>query len=141
MVIFVLDTSALLRFVDDESGADRVADVFRDQAAGKARVVMCAVHWGEVAHNIVKRHGPASLEGSLAKLIALGIEIVPADEERSIQTALVRHRYNYKIPYADAFGVELASHSKQHILLTADFDVKPAEHDISIEFLPPKHTP
>jgi predicted nucleic acid-binding protein len=138
MVIYVLDTSALLRFVDDEAGAERVADIFREQADGAAKVLMCAVHWGEVAHGILKRHGAAALDDSLHRLKALGVEIVPADEGRSARTATTRHRYNYKIPYADAFGVELASHSSRHVLVTADFDVKPAEQDISVEFLPPK---
>jgi hypothetical protein len=40
-----------------------------------------------------------------------------------------------KIPYADAFEVELASDSADHVLLTADFDVKPAACDVKIEFL------
>ena len=141
MVIFVLDTSALLRFVDNEAGSDRVADIFREQAAGSAKVVMCAVHWGEIAHNILKRYGPGSLEDSLYRLKALGIEIIAIDESRAVETATVRHRYNFKIPYADAFGVELASHSSDHILLTADFDVKPAAQDVVIEFLPPKPKP
>jgi uncharacterized protein with PIN domain len=68
MVIYVLDTSALLRFVDDEAGAERVADTFREQADGAAKVLMCAVHWGEVAHGILKRHGAAALDDSLHRL-------------------------------------------------------------------------
>jgi hypothetical protein len=45
------------------------------------------------------------------------------------------------IPYADAFGVELAGDSTEHILVTADFDAKPAADRIRIEFLPPKLNP
>ncbi len=40
-----------------------------------------------------------------------------------------------------AFGVELAADSAEHILVTADFDVKPAERDVHIEFLPVKLKP
>jgi len=46
-----------------------------------------------------------------------------------------------QISYADAFGVELASDSPDHILVTADYGVKPAEQDIRIEFLPIKPKP
>ena len=42
-----------------------------------------------------------------------------------------------KIPYVDSFAVELAS-QPNHILVTADFDFKPAANIISIEFLPTK---
>jgi hypothetical protein len=43
-----------------------------------------------------------------------------------------------RVPYADAFGVDLASDSPGHVLLTADFDVAPAKQDVRIEFLPAK---
>jgi hypothetical protein len=45
------------------------------------------------------------------------------------------------VPYADAFGVELARDSAEHVLVTADFDAKPAVGRVEIEFLPPKSTP
>ena len=136
MVIFVLDTSALIRFVDNEAGADRIAEILGQQETGNARVLLSAVHWGEVVFIIAKRYGAESLPSSLATLKDLEIEVIPADEDRSARTALLRHKY--KIPYADAFGVELASDSSDHILITADFDVKPAAQDIAIEFLPVK---
>ncbi len=37
----------------------------------------------------------------------------------------------------DAFGAELAD-SPDHVLVTADFDLKSAHKDIKIEFLPAK---
>ena len=37
-----------------------------------------------------------------------------------------------------AFAVELAGDSENHILVTADFDMKPARPDVTIEFLPNK---
>jgi predicted nucleic acid-binding protein len=138
MVTYVLDTSALLRFVDDETGADRIADIFRQQSYRSAKVMMCAVNWGEIAHGVLKRYGAAAMNDSLHRLKALGIEIIAVDEERAARTATIRHRYKYKIPYADSFGVELAGHSSDRILVTADFDAKPAEQDVKIEFLPPK---
>jgi hypothetical protein len=35
-------------------------------------------------------------------------------------------------------GIELASDTPDHRLIAAHFDLKPAEQDIAIEFLPPK---
>lgn len=136
MVVFVLDTSALLRFVDNEAGADRVTEIFNAQEAETAQVLMSAIHWGEVVGVILKRHGPDRLEDAVSRIRGLAIEIVPVSEQNAEQTALIR--FKYKIPYADAFGVELAAKSPDHILVTADFDVKPAAQDIAIEFLPIK---
>ena len=47
-------------------------------------------------------------------------------------------RLKREIPYVDAFGVELASDSRDHVFVTADFDFKPASRDVTIEFLPAK---
>jgi len=56
--------------------------------------------------------------------------------ERATRAAHLRTRY--KLPFADSFGLELAYNISGHILVTADFDVKPAAQDIAIEFLPLK---
>jgi hypothetical protein len=69
----------------------------------------------------------------------LGIEIVPATAERAEKAALLVLKYG--ISYADAFGGELTYDSPDHILVTAEYGVKPAEHDVRIEFLPTKPRP
>ena len=56
--------------------------------------------------------------------------------ERAVRASLIKLKR--KIPYVDAFGVELAAESPDRILVTADFDLKPATKDIKIEFLPTK---
>ena len=133
MVTYVLDASAILRYLDRESGFDRVSEILKQHLAGHVRVVMSAVHCGEVAGVTCKNHGRATLDLVLARLFAFGIEIVPANAERAIRSALIK--FERRIPYADAFGVELASESSEHILVTADFDLKAAAHDVKIEFL------
>ena len=133
---YVLDSSALLRFLDGEAGNDRVAEILKSQLRGTARVLVSAVHWGEVASVTAKTYGEKAVESTLSRLAAFGIELVPATAARAVRSGLIKSAL--KIPYADAFGVDLASDSADHVLVTADFDVKPAEHDIAIEFLPRK---
>jgi predicted nucleic acid-binding protein len=102
-------------------------------AAGRNAVVISAVHWGEVAGVIFKGHGHEAMNRALSRLLSFGIEIVPVSAQRAVRAALIKVRR--KILYADAFDVELASDSPEHVLLTADFDVKPAARDVKIEFL------
>ncbi len=139
MVTYVLDASALLRYLDDEAGAERVEQIIKGHIAGKNHAAMSAVHWGEVAGVIWKRHGEARMQAAFLRLSAFGIEIVPVTGERAVNSAVIKHER--KIPYADAFGVDLAGDSPEHILVTADFDVKPAKQDVRIEFLPLKAKP
>jgi predicted nucleic acid-binding protein len=135
-VTYALDASAILRYLDGEAGSDRVAEVIKGHLAGRHAAVISAIHWGEVAGVTRKAHGPQAMDRVLSRLLSFGLEIVPATAERAVRAALIKVRR--KIPYADAFGVELASDSAEHVLLTADFDVKPAARDVKVEFLPGK---
>jgi predicted nucleic acid-binding protein len=105
MVTYVLDSSAILRYLDGEAGCDRVAEILKDHVAGRCEAVICSLHWGEIAGQTCKRRG-------------------------------VKLKRN--VPYVDAFGVELTADSGDRVFLTADFDFKAANRDVTIEFLPAK---
>lgn len=72
----------------------------------------------------------------MAKLVEMGIEIVPADADRAVRSARIQARL--RIPFVDCFGVELAYDSFDHVFVTADFDMQPAASEVRIEFLPVK---
>jgi PIN domain nuclease of toxin-antitoxin system len=136
MVTFVLDASAILRFLDGEAGVVRVKDIFRSALRDECKVVVSAVNWGEVVGKLHKRHGPEIATNRADRLLRMKLEVVSATAERAARSGILK--VMQKIPYADAFGVELAGDSADHVLITADFDVLPAANDISIEFLPIK---
>jgi uncharacterized protein with PIN domain len=136
MVTFVLDASAVLRFIDHEAGAERVSETFQAALAGRAQVVMSVIHYGKVIGVSHRRGGSSLVQSIAAQLSELAIQVVPADHARAARTAIIH--VSRRIPYADSFGVELASDSPDHVLVTADFDVLPATNDIAIEFLPTK---
>lgn len=48
MVTYALDASAILRYLDGEAGAARVKQIIKEHLAGKCRVAVSAIHWGEV---------------------------------------------------------------------------------------------
>jgi len=139
VVTFVLDASAILRYLDAEEGRLRVAEVLKGCLTGKHSAVISSVQWGEIAYSLYKRHGALQAESTLEDLLAAGIEVVAASAHRAVRAGIIKA--TRRIPYADAFGVELAGDSPDHILMTADFDVTPAENDVRIEFLPAKLKP
>ncbi len=136
MVTYALDASAILRYLDGEAGADRVSEIIKGHIAGTNEVVVSAIHWGEVAGKVFQRYGSQTLDAVLSRLLSFGFEIVPVTADRAVKSAIIK--VEKKIPYADAFGVDLAGDSPEHVFVTADFDVKPAEQDVRIEFLPRK---
>lgn len=136
MVTYVFDASAVLRYLDAEAGGQRVSQILKSLLRGDCRVLISAVQWGEIAGRIVKTHGDAPCNAALSRLAGIGIEVVPASAERAVRSAFIKARR--KIPYADAFVVEIAMDEPNCLLVTSDFDLKPAAHDIKVEFLPKK---
>lgn len=136
MVTYALDASAVLRYLDGEAGSERVAEIIKLHLGGSGRAIISAVNWGEIAGVTCKVRGRSAMKGVLARLEAFGLEIVPATGERAVRASLIKLKRN--VSYIDAFGAELAADSPDHVLVTADFDLKPANKDIKIEFLPVK---
>jgi predicted nucleic acid-binding protein len=136
MVTYVLDSSAILRYLDDDAGAVRVAEIIKSHLAGQCEAIISALHWGEVAGITCKFHGRQAMELVLSRLSAFGLQVVAADRDRAVVAALIKLKR--RLPYVDAFGVELASGAHDRVFVTADFDFKAASRDATIEFLPAK---
>jgi predicted nucleic acid-binding protein len=136
VTVFVLDSSSVLRYIDNEAGAVRVNEILKACVRHQARMCIPALQWGEVAGELRKRLGPDGGKRSLESLIPLEMDIVPATAERAVHAAALR--VDRKIPYADAFALDLAMDSQEHILVTADYDFKDVAALVRIEFLPLK---
>ena len=133
MVTYVLDACAVLRYIDDEAGADVVEFCLQEVIDGKAQCIISSIQWSEIFHVILKRHGQTGCELAMIEVRALKLRIEAATSSHAERSAMIR--YLRGIHFADAFAVELASASADHVLVTSDFGLKPAEQDCKIEFL------
>lgn len=136
MTVFILDSSAVLRYIDDEAGADRVGAIFKACVQRQSEMRISALQWGEIAGRLRKRLGPSAATRVLESLLPPELEIVPATGERAVRAAALR--LDRKISYADGFALDLAIGSAQHVLVTADYDFKALADLARIEFLPAK---
>jgi predicted nucleic acid-binding protein len=136
MTDYVLDSSAVIRYIDGEAGADRVNALLKACVAGEARVSISAVQWGEVAGNLRKRLGASEQARILSSLLPCESEIVPLSGEDAVRAAEIKVDRN--VSYADAFALELAMKSAGRVLVTADYDFRAVEDLVRIEFLPVK---
>jgi predicted nucleic acid-binding protein len=136
MTVYVLDSSAVLRYVDSEAGADRVNAILKICVAGRADVWISALQWGEVAGNIRKRFGATDQLRVLSTILPSEAEIIPVTAERAVRAAELK--VDHKMAFADAFALELARETADHVLVTADYGFKAVEDLARIEFLPAK---
>ena len=133
---YVFDTSGLIRMFKGEAGGTRVRTLLNDTKLGLCSGLISSVNWGELRYSLSRRSDFETADASLRILLSLGLDVVPASRERAERAGYLKE--TYKLGYADCFGVELAQDAPDHILITADYGVKPAESLIQIEFLPPK---
>ncbi len=136
MTVYVLDSSALIRFLDKEAGCFRVKSVLKDCVEGRVEVRISAVQWGEVAGNLRKRFGSSRQAHILSSLLPGDVIVVPANAECAVHAAALK--VDRSISYADAFALDCAMASPDCVLLTADFGFKAVEDLARIEFLPAK---
>jgi PIN domain nuclease of toxin-antitoxin system len=136
MVTYVLDSSAVLRYLHNQAGSNRVEEIIKGHLAGDCEAMMAAPHWGEIAGVTCKLYGRREMEQVLSRLGAFGLHVAAAERENAVRAALIKVETG--IPYVDSFGLELASRELNRVLVTADFDFKPASRDVKIEFLPAK---
>jgi|SRR5580658_3989330 predicted nucleic acid-binding protein len=136
MTIYVLDSSALIRYIDSEAGADRVNGLLKACVAGKAGLCISAVQWGEVAGNLRKRLGASQERRILSTVLPSEAEIISVGGERAVRAAEIKVDRN--ISYADALALELAMSFQDHVLVTADYGFKAVEDLARVEFLPAK---
>lgn len=133
---YVLDASAVIRYIDDEVGAVRVEQILKECAHGRGEACLSAVQWGEIAGNLRKRFGAEREAHLLHALLPSVGQIVPATGERAVHAAQLK--VDRGLGYADAFALELAMDSPDHLLVTADYGFKVADNLARIEFLPAK---
>jgi predicted nucleic acid-binding protein len=137
MKSYVLDASSLLRFIEGETGADRIEELLNLAQSGGARLVLSAVNWGEVYYIIARLKGEAPAASYSLKFRSLSVDILEADWRRAESAGLFLERF--KLPYADSFAGSLAA-DESAVLVTADYDFKSVTDAIAVEFLPAKRS-
>jgi PIN domain nuclease of toxin-antitoxin system len=136
MTTYALDASAVLRYLDNEAGADRVQEIIAGHLDGSGKVAVLAIHWGEIAGCVYKNYGSNMLAIVMSRLAGFHFDLIPISADRAVRAAVLKA--DKRIPYVDAFGVEFAASSPDHVFVTADFDLKAGDGEARIEFLPRK---
>jgi predicted nucleic acid-binding protein len=116
---YVFDASAVLDFLGDGPGAERVVRLIKEADRTGARILVSAVNWGEVFYQSWQRHGEESARRRMGDLSLLPLSIVPVDADQSLKAGEIK--VLHKIPYVDCLAAALAALS-QATLVTADRD-------------------
>src|SRR5215216_7022179 len=130
--IFVLDSYALLAYLQDEPVAPRVEKLLEDAGKGKCRLLFSMINLGELLYITERQAGIAKAQDTLALIRQLPIEIIPADEQ--IIFAAAHIKANHQLSYADCFVVAVATQD-QATILTGDPEFQSVETLAEVEWL------
>lgn len=128
----VLDSYAVIAYVEKQAGYDEVAAIF-EECVGKNRdAFLCVINWGEVIYHALRNGGEQTARLAIDAMSALPIEVVEANKDLTIQAA--RFKASNKMSYADCFAAALAAKKKCE-LLTGDKEFRQIEKDVKIRWI------
>ena len=134
MATKVLDSYALLAFFQGERAAPAVKKVLLEAEAGRHRLLLSVVNWGEVYCSILRRTSPEMAERMAREIAAMPIELVPVEADLQLVRQAALYRASGRLAYADAFAAALARLRKAE-LITGDHDFRAVEGEIKIGWL------
>ncbi|OGV60251.1 MAG: hypothetical protein A2X45_14425 [Lentisphaerae bacterium GWF2_50_93] len=129
---YVLDSYAVLAYLYNEPGAEKVKEVLVHALNGKAEIFISMVSWAEVAYISKRKSGVGGWETASSSIRRLPIELVPADIE--LANLAAEFKFKYRFSLASAFVASL-SKAKKAELLTGDPEFNELEKELSIKWI------
>lgn len=128
----VLDSWAIMAYLEDEPAGERVAEIIADAHDNEIQLRMTVINAGEIWYVIARRVNQTEADKTIQLLTQIGIEFVDADWPLTKIAGEFKVKGN--ISYADCFAAALAKQQKAH-LVTGDNEFKQLESAISITWL------
>ena len=128
----VLDSWAVIAYLEGEPAAERVADHIADAHENDIPMFISVVNAGEVWYIIARETSVSDADRSITELRHLGIEFVNADWSLAHDAGVYKSKL--KMSFADCFAAAVA-HQKKALLLTGDPEFKQVEQEITIDWL------
>ena len=128
----VLDSHAILRFAQDEAGAEEVETLLSDAEKGHIRAFMSEINLGEIYYITMRRMGADFARRFLDHFSTFAVDRVPASWEIILSAAEVKAQH--ALSYADCFAVATAL-KYQAVIVTGDPEFKKIEHLVKIDWI------
>jgi predicted nucleic acid-binding protein len=129
---YLLDSYAVLAWIQDENGAQFVEDLLYRARGNKAEVLLNIINLGEIFYRCARVVDIQSAHNLLENIRLLPIRIMPCPNDLVLEAAEIKSRY--PIAYADAFALASALR-EDACIVTGDPEFKEVEHLAKIHWL------
>ena len=130
--ILVLDSWAMLAYLDGEPAAHQVRQVLRRSRKGELVLLFSLINYGECLYVTEREQGLQHAQRAAGIIEQLALRIVAAD--RSLVFAAAHVKARYPVSYADAFSIALAKRTSARVM-TDDPEFKVVESEVAIHWL------
>ena len=132
---YVLDSFALLAYLEGEAGMPRVRSVLEGAAARRHTVYLSLINLGEALYITERERGLVAARRTLGAVDELPLEIVPVSRATVLAAAHIKARF--PISYADAFAA-VAARDCGGVVMTGDPEFRPLADVglVAVEWLP-----
>jgi len=128
----VLDSWAIMAYLEDEPAAERVANIIADAHEDDIPLLISVVNAGEIWYIIARETSESEANKAIAELRQLGIKFIEADW--SLAQGAAYFKSKKKMSFADCFAACLAKQRKAH-LITGDPEFKQVEQEMTVIWL------
>ena len=128
----VFDSYALLAFLFQEKGHEKVASLMDHALDLRTEILIASPNWAEVRYILERKLGSARWRETRAMLLALPIHIVAADMHLAELAGELKA--TRKMSLADCFAAALAKERKVE-LFTGDPELKAVENELKVVWL------
>lgn len=126
---YLLDSFALLRFIQKEPGNEPVKAILDDARIGKACAMLNVINMGEIIYTVQRRFGLQAKLDVVKNIALLDIAILPAPNDLVYRAAELKARFS--MSYADIFAVASAI-EHDATLVTGDPEFRQVEKLVKI---------
>ncbi len=128
----VLDSWAVLAYLEDENSGQKVADLIGDAHEHGTPLLMSVVNAGEVWYILAREVSETEADKGIEGLRQLGIKFVDADWKLTRLAGMFKAKH--RMSFADCFAAALAKEHKAD-LVTGDKEFKQVEGEVRIVWL------
>jgi predicted nucleic acid-binding protein len=128
----VLDSWAVLAYLEDEDSSQKVADLIADAHEHGIPLLMSVVNAGEVWYILAREVSETEADKGVEGLRQLGIDFIDVDWKLARQAGTFKSKN--RMSFADCFAAALAKEHKAE-LITGDKEFKQIENEIKISWL------
>lgn len=129
----VLDTSALIAFLGDEDGADKVEDFLQKAKEDTCDIYMNKVNVLEIYYGVYREDGKEKAEETLVKILNLPVIVVDTLKDDVFKEA-GRLKATYKISLADSIALAEGKTREAQILTADHHEFDPIDKEGEVRF-------